>query len=179
MVKLPSLYELTNEWAELAERLERADEEGLSDDAAKEGFAAWFAKLDGTSEAKFDQLGKFVRMLDLDAKAAHDEAERLRKRAQASEKKAARVKQSMLDMMAVAGLKTMRTPSFTFSRCANGGKQPIVLADVDPNEIAALFPHLVVMKAEINKEAVRGALDAGDSLPFAQLAPRGEHIKIR
>ncbi|MFO0447366.1 MAG: siphovirus Gp157 family protein [Pseudomonadota bacterium] len=174
----PSIYSLAQAWADLTAMLERIDDEGLDADATAM-ITAWLSSLEGQTQAKLDDMGKFLRMLELDAAAANAEAERLRARAVASERKAGRVKQAVMDMMAVAGLKTMRTASFTFSRCTNGGKQPIVIGDVDPGEVMATHPDLVVVKTEINKEAVRNALEAGDSLPFAQLAPRGEHLKVR
>lgn len=172
------LYKLRDQWADLLAMLDRIDDEGLDDDSSTM-IGTWLTQLEGETAMKFEELGRLLREIEGTTALLEEEAERLRTRALASKRKATRIKRAVMDLMALANMKQMRTRSFTFSRCDNGGKQPVVVDDVDANDVAAVRPDLVVVKTEVNKEAVRAALEAGDSLPFARFAPRGEHLKVR
>jgi len=121
-----------------------------------------------------------VREEEAKADVVDAEVERLRKLGARRRNRAKRLKDGLHALMTLASTKRVDTPLGTATIAGNGGKAPLALdADVDPDVVAETHPDLVERTTVINHDAVRAALQAGVALPFARLAPRGEHIRIR
>jgi hypothetical protein len=175
----PSLYTLAQGFLALTDLLEQLDAQHGTVDGDAAVVAKWLAELDGQVNAKLESTGQYLRMVELAAEAAHAEAERLRERAASCERKAARIKAAVLQLLDAAQLKRLETKTFSFTVAGDGGMPPLVIDDVDPNEVAAALPDLVVTTVALNKPAIREVLERGGTLPFARLGQRGRHLRIR
>ena len=171
----PTIYTLAQGWADLTALLERIDEEGLDDDSSVM-VGTWLASLEGETTKKLEGVGQYLRMQELDRAACDAEVERLRIRSLGIGRRVKRLKDAVLMLLDVASLKRVETPTFTFVAAKNGGKAPLVVDDVDP---AAVDPDLVEVRATINHAAVRARLEAGQTLDWARLAPRGTHLQVK
>ncbi len=175
----PSLYTLAVEFEELNALLDSFDVAGLDSAAVAEALAARIAELDGHAAVKLENVGRFIRSQEMVSLAATNEAERLRSRAAVADRKVARLRAAVLQLLQSAGTRTIHTATFTFAETANGGATPVIVDDVDPCEAAAFEPELVITTTSINTAAVRKRLEAGQTLAWARLAPRGTHLRIR
>jgi hypothetical protein len=178
-VSAPTLYTLAEGFRALTELLEQLDEQHGDANADAAVVAQWIADLDGQVAAKLESVGRYLRMQELSAEAAHTEAERLRAQAARHERRVARVKDAVMHLLDAAALKRIETQTFSFTVAGDGGRAPVVVDDVDPADVAATHPELVAVVTQINKPAVREHLERGGSLPFARLAPRGRHLRVR
>lgn len=174
----PNIYTLAQGFADLTVLLEQIDETG-ADEQSTLLINNWLAKLDGEVAGKLESVGKFLRIQEMTALAADTEVERLRVRSLAAKRRVTRVKAAVLELLRLARLPRVETDTFTFTVAGNGGKAPVVVDAVDPDEVARTHPHLVVVRTEINTDAVRAELEAGKPLPFARLSERGQHLRVK
>lgn len=177
----PTLYHLGADYLALDALLAEAEDAGqdLASPEVVEIVARWFSALDGALEAKAKRVVAVIREETAKADAVDGEVERLRKLAASRRGRVARLKDALHAAMTLAHVKRLDTDLGVVSVCSNGGKQPVVVDDVDPHVVAVTHPDLVEVRTSLNTDAVRSALADGASLPFARLGDRGEHIRIR
>lgn len=178
----PTLYHLGAEYLALEALLQEAEDAGQALDGPEVAaiLTRWFAELAGALEAKAARCVAIIREEEARAAAAKIEAKRLSELATRRATRAARVADALHAAMTLMQVQRVDTPIGTVTRAKNGGKAPLVLADgTDPDVVAVDHPDLVEVRTIINNDAVRAALAAGVALPFARLAERGEHIRIR
>jgi hypothetical protein len=77
-----------------------------------------------------------------------------------------------MQAMAATNQRLIETPLFRISIQRNGGKTPIDIHGEVPQEWCRI-------RYDADKERIRVALEAGESLPFAVLGERGERLVIR
>jgi hypothetical protein len=71
--------------------------------------------------------------------------------------------------------KVLTNSGFAVTVVGNGGKKPMKLDDAAvPPEFCKVIPEQIVP----DKDAIRKALEAGQSLPFAELQERGTRLSI-
>lgn len=176
-----TLYAITAEYRALEALLAEAEEAGvdLSSAEVAEIVTRWWLALDGQLTDKATRCVAVIRELEALATAAKTEADRLASYAASKQARANRVRDMVHAAMTAAQVKRLDTPLGAVTVANNGGKAPLVVADVDPAEVQALYPDLVEVKTTINKQAVRDALEQGHPLPFAALGERGTHLRIR
>ena len=130
--------------------------------------------LEAALESKAEGYAGVIRELEMRATARTEEVKRIRALADADAALAERLKERLRDAMQRTGRTRIDTPRFRLSVVGNGGRQPLLIAD--PEAIPPLFIRHV---PEINKEAIRLALDAGQEVPGCTLAPRGSRLSIK
>jgi hypothetical protein len=176
-----TLYAITADYRALDQLLAEAEEAGV--DLSSLEVAAivtrWWVSLDGDLKAKAARCIAVIREQEALSDAAKAEADRLAAYAASKAARAAKVRQMVMTAMQAAQVKRLDTPLGAVTVAGNGGVAPLVVADVDPLEVQALYPELVEVTTTINKQAVRDALEQGLSLPFAALGERGTHLRIR
>ncbi|WP_036489161.1 siphovirus Gp157 family protein [Myxosarcina sp. GI1] len=70
----------------------------------------------------------------------------------------------------------LRTKRFNLTVADNGGKRPMIIDDIPPSSV----PHeLCKIRLEVDRDAVRHALESGRRLRFARLASQGKHLRIK
>lgn len=176
-----TLYHLGADYLALDALLAEAEEAGtdLESPEVVEIVTRWFLSLDGALEAKATRVVAVIREEAAKADVVDGEVQRLRKLASSRRGRVERLKDALHAAMVLARTKRIDTALGVVSLAGNGGKVPVVVDAVDPVAVAAEHPELTVTTTFIDTDAVRSALVAGVDLPFARLAPRGEHIRIR
>lgn len=139
---------------------------------------AWMAEYAAQLASKTDAVGFYVRDLEAHEAALTDEIARLQQKKAACAAKQARVKEWVKYNMTRLGVRELRGSIYAFAIQKNGGKQPIAYATTDPAAFAERFRD-VVTTVQINRDAVRAALEAGESVDGATLLPRGESVRLR
>lgn len=176
--KRRSIFDIGDDLRALEQLIERVDGD-ISDPAVDAAVTAWYAELESDLARKADGYVNLIRKWEAEATAAIAEAEQYRKAAQVREDRVRRLKQMLQSWMETRGRNRIETASGRVVAVqANGGKAPIVYADpnVRPETLAPRFVRVV---EEINRDAIREALEAGEALGFATLGERGRSLRIR
>lgn len=165
-----TLYELTNEYANLQDALTDPDYE-------PEVIEEMLADLSEDIEAKAEGYAMIIRNMQADADGYKAEIERLTARKQTAEAGVKRLKTALLGAMTLTGKRDIKTKLFSLKIAKNGGKKPLVI-DADASEL----PHDMVMtEIKPDAEKIRALLDESgmDNCGFAHYEERGEHLNIR
>jgi len=141
-------------------------------------FEAFFAELATDQEAKLDNYAHLISELNRQAVAARATAEGFARVARARERSVDRIKDRLLWFMQGTGQKkALTTSGWTFAVQANGGKDPVLINDgVSTEDVPAAYLRITV---EIDKDKVRDAIKAGESIDFATLGERGVHLRLK
>lgn len=165
-----SLYQITNEMQAILDAMhEDADSpEAMNalDEALKD--------LDSVLDQKSETYAGLIRELELRAQARTEEMKRIRALADADAALAERLKERLRDAMSRTGRTRIDTPRFRLAVVGNGGRQPLAIADPE-----ALPPEFIRHIPEANREAIRIALEAGQTVPGCALLPRGTRLSIK
>ena len=105
------------------------------------------------------------------------EADRLADLAKADDKSAQGLRERLRFIWETRNLPKIETSRFRVALTRNGGKAPLDLR-VGPEEL----PEWAIERKTVvtaNKDAIRSRLEAGESLPFANLMERGTRISIK
>ncbi len=139
---------------------------------------AWFAEVGRDQSNKLDGYACLIRQLEMEATAATAEKEQWAKKAQARENSAKRLKERLKLYMELSRQDKLQTSTGRIIALQNnGGLLPLELAPtIDPNKLAPAFQRV---KVDVDTDAVRAVLEAGQELPFAKLGARGRHVRIR
>lgn len=137
---------------------------------------AWFAELDADLENKVDNYAAFITTLRKRAEVRKGEADRLARRAKIDEGNAHFLADRLRDELDARGLGKLETDRYRVSVVNNGGKLPLMIDD----ELA--LPEAcwreVPARKEIDRDAIREALDAGHNVPGAHYGERGRRLSI-
>lgn len=169
-----SLLDISNDYQEYFALLESIDLDELSD-AERSQLESFEAQLEEDRDRKLDNIGAFIKDLEARAKSRNEIAKQMASLAKADENKARYLKSMILTFFQIHGLKTINTLRCRITRSQNGGKEPLVIEDIDPTSLPEEFQKVVVTP---DTERIREELEAGAVLPFARIAPRGEHVRI-
>ena len=166
---ITKLYEATDAARALESMLQETEGDITGAEAA---FDALAAKADSLPEAVDDVLA-LVTEIEHRAAARKAEADRLKARAKRDESVADWMRGQVLRLIQERGMKVMETPRFRATVATPGGKPALEIVD----EVPERFTREVVTK-EIDKDAIRAALDGGTVLPFARLVPKQPYLKV-
>jgi len=149
----------------------------ISDPIVEAAITKWFEELAVEESRKLDGWCNWIKSLEAEALTARREAEEYVRRAVARENRVERLKGRMAQYLQASGRDKIRTATGRIVRVqANGGKLPLDISDLwDAEDLPAQFQR---HKVEVDTEAIRKALDAGEQLPFAQYRQRGSHLRI-
>jgi hypothetical protein len=171
-----SVFEIGADLQALADLMDEAPGGELDPEAALV-LDRWFADLAADQARKLDGYVSLIRHCETMAAAARETAERFARKAQAEENKARRLKQRLLDYLDFTlQPKAVTASGWTVAGQSNGGAVPL---EIDAVSLEAVPRQFVTTVEVIDKAAIRSALAAGDSLPFARLGERGRHLRIR
>jgi hypothetical protein len=149
----------------------------VSDPTVAATIDAWFSELAYDESRKLESWVGYVRQLEMEAAAAREESERFLVKARVRESRMAWLKDRMKAYLESSGRTKVTTEAGrTLMVQKNGGKAPLTLEPVD---LDAVPVELVRVRRELDMEAVRSALEAGQRLAFASLAERGTHLRVK
>jgi hypothetical protein len=166
------LYEATAAAQELEEMIQASAESG-GDITVFDGHFDILARQADSLPAAIDDVLSLVRDIEARAEARKAESDRMRQRAKRDQAVADWFRSHVLRVMQAEGMKKLETSRWRVTLAMPGGKQALeILGDV-PEE----FTELVVTH-EIDKEAIRAALEGGNVLPFARLVEKQPTLRI-
>lgn len=171
-----SLYDISTDYSEFEDLLDRIDLDAISDEDQAQ-LDAFMADLEHERDVKLDGYGRFIKEREYIGKARTEEAKRIAKLGQIEMNKATYLKNRLLMFFESHGInETIQTLHFKFRKQANGGVAPLVMnEDVQPESLPERFVKTVLV---IDREEIRAALEAGEQLAFAKLGEKGEHLRI-
>ena len=161
-----TLYDLTQEYAQLLEMAEDADLD-------PQVLADTFEGLDGEIEEKADGYAKVIAQLKADAGGLEKEIERLTKRKESLEGNIKRMKDSLEDAMKTTGKKKFKTALFSFWIQKN-----IPSLKLDVTEDAVPAKYRIPQPDKIDREQIKKDLKAGMEVEWAHME-QTESIRIR
>jgi hypothetical protein len=170
---MSTLYDLHGELLALGALLAEVGGD-VTDADAEAAIDAWFAEVHDARDEKLDAYGALIREFQARSNARKDEADRLAGLARVDENAAKRLKARLQWFLDEHGLRRVETARFRFVVAQNGGKAPVHVA-LAPDLLPAPYRR-VHYTADL--DAIRAALEAGESLEFARLEERGKHLRI-
>lgn len=167
---MSALYELTEQVLDVLAALEQCEGDEQAQEILREALAA----SEESVGAKFEQYAKAIKTLERHAKACKDEAAELAQKAKSAENRVAWLKQAMESHMQALGVDKVAAGVFTVALQANGGKQPVEV--LDELHIPSEF---WVQTRELDRTALRDALERGREIAGARLGERGRSVRVR
>lgn len=163
-----SLYELTEEWAEVKDMFydDEADEQVIFDT---------LEAIEGEIEDKADKYAIILRTMAGDIETIRKEEARLYARRASLERRSKDLKERLQANLEFVGKTKFKTTLFSFSIAKNGGKQPIEITSA-LDEIPGKY--LIPQPPVPDKDAIRELLKDKE-VDWAQLLPYGKHLTIR
>ncbi len=169
-----TLYEISQDLLGLYEHMETLGGD-VSSPEVEQAIDAWFAALGQERDDKLDNYAALIQELETRAQVRKDEAKRLADRARRDAEHAAYLKGRLLGFFEQHGMKTVETRRYRLTMQRSGGKAPVVLKTDDPESLPEAFQR-VRISADLN--AIREALEHGETLDFAELGERSAYIRI-
>ncbi|AFY61850.1 siphovirus Gp157 family protein [Synechococcus sp. PCC 6312] len=134
--------------------------------------------VDGAKDHKrLDNYVALISEFERQAEARKKEAERLNTLAKIDESLSKRLRTALKNHLENIGLRKISTERYNINIVKSGGLKPLILdPDLDPDDLPE--PYKVTL-INPDKVAIRAALEAGESLPFASLGERSETLRIQ
>lgn len=148
------LYELAQNYAELLEIAEEIESDALVDT---------LEALQDAIEDKAENIAKFIRNLEADAKIIREEEQRLAERRRAIEAKVDKLKMYLQEQLEIAGLQKVKRPTITVAIQAN----PPSVDVIDETLIPADF--LIPQAPKVDKRSILERLKKGEAIPGVTL----------
>ena len=168
---MASLFELEQDLIALRHCLEK-EEDGEIDPVLLD----WITEKEGQLEKKVEGHCGVIAELESMAAAREAESKRAMTLAKSDAAKAARMRKVRLSALHKLQIDRIDTIRHKVRLQNAGGKLPLV---IDPFEVIPDRFQKTVTTTEIDRDAVRTALDAGEVLSFASLAPRSQILVIK
>ena len=137
----------------------------------------WLDAVGEERDRKLDGYAALISEMQARADVRKAEARRMQDLAATDENRARLLKERLKSFFQTHDLKTIETPRYKLSLQRNGGKAPLILDDSIP--VTQLPEQFQRVSIDADTEMIREALEAGESLPFAHLAERGESMRIK
>lgn len=157
------LYDLAQNYAQLLEMAEEMESEALVDT---------LASLQDAIEDKAENIAKFIRNLEADAKIIREEEQRLAERRRAIEAKVDKLKMYLQEQLETAGLQKVKRPTITVSIQANPPSVDVI------DETAIPIDFLIPQPAKVDKKSILERLKKGESVPGVALK-QTKGVRIR
>lgn len=158
---------------DISDRYQRLWEFCLDDDINLDMLENALQSVEGELEDKVANGIGLIQELKYHADAMGDEAKRLTARKKALDNKIDCLKNYYLDNLIKMGKSKVLTNRGAMSVVKAGGKLPMKIDDEDliPND----FKFIVM---QVDKDALRQALESGETIQGAHLEERGKYLKI-
>lgn len=171
-----TLFEIGDDLIALDNLLDETGGE-LANPEVETAISTWFAELAQAESTKLAGYVGYIRQLDMEMEAAKQFAAHFTAKAKTRENRTRWLKDRMKDYLAQTNRTKVQTADGqTIAVQKNGGKAPIEHDVVDPNELPDRFTKTI---RQADNDAIRAALESGESLGFARLLPVGTHLRIR
>ena len=163
-----TLYQLTADYMNL---LEMAEDPDIDEQA----FMDTLDGIEGAIEVKAENYAKIMRQLEADAAACDAESKRLKNKSKTIDNNIRRMKQALQFAMQTTGKTKFKTPLFSFYIQKNPAS--VVMDEQYIENIPERF--LVRKDPEINRKAIRDAINAGEDLMGLAHLESTESLRIK
>ena len=163
-----TLYELTEDYMNL---LALAEDPDIDEQA----FMDTLDGIEGAIEVKADNYARVMRQLEADAAACEAESKRLKNKSKTIENNIKRMKQALQFAMQATGKTKFKTQLFSFYIQKNSAS--VVMDEQYIENIPERF--LVRKDPEINRKAIRDAINAGEDLEGLAHLEQTESLRIK
>lgn len=161
-----TLYELTEGYKNLKDLVEDSEvPTELLDDA--------LSQVEGDITEKVENIGKILKMLDVDMKSLKEEEERLRDRRRHCENRVKYLKEYVEQSLHYADIRKIKGKLFTFTIAKN----PASVNIIDESYIPEEYIRVEVVKT-VDKTKLKEALKNGERIDGAELIQR-EGLRVR
>ena len=162
---MSNLYQLTNNYETVHDML-------MQEDCDEQMILDTLESIEGEIEDKADNYAKIIAELEAKANARKNEAKRLTESARIYENRIKTLKNNLFNSMKTINKTKFSTDLFNFSIVKNGGKQPLKIDGIVPDEYKKTI-------LEDDTDKIRAFLEAGNELSFAHLEERSESLRIK
>ena len=173
------LYKISSKLEDLNNLLEEL-EDAIIPDELTEVVTNILAEIDKTKADFYDKVDNILALIQSRkkwVKIRKEEADRLNKLIKQDQSQIKFLNEYLLRHLEAQEVKKLRTKRFNLTVANNGGKLPIWIDNkLDPQELPKQYQQVTV---EVNKKAIREALEAGEKLEFAGFSERGKHLRIK
>ena len=163
-----TLYQLTADYMNL---LEMAEDPDIDEQA----FMDTLDGIEGAIEVKAENYAKIMRQLEADAAACDAESKRLKNKSKTIDNNIRRMKQALQFAMQTTGKTKFKTPLFSFYIQKNPAS--VVMDEQYIENIPERF--LVRKDPEINRKAIRDAINAGEDIGGIAHLEQTESLRIK
>ena len=170
-----SLIEISDDILELDDLLYECGGD-VSDPRFEEAITKLMAELNVELETKADNYCALITAMQGRAEIRMAESKRLRERATADENNASFLTTRLKKALEVHGIKKIETDRYRITVAKHGGKLPL-LVDGE-KEIPKRFK-TVKYVWNVDNDAIRKALESGETLDFACFGERGTRLSIK
>lgn len=147
----------------------------VTDEAADAAITAWLEETGEALSKKLDGYAALIRETEIRAASRKAEASRLSDLARADDAAVKRLKDRLRWFFEDRGIQKMETERFRFTLATNGGKPPVILKV--PVECLPEWAKRVTFAPDL--EAIRGEIEKGGTVEFAEIGTPGTHLRIR
>lgn len=150
----------------------------VSDPKVEAAFDAMFAEMQTNEADKLEGYAQAMKKLESEIAAAKAESEQFMMKARVRENQVKRMKERIklyLEMQNRTEAETSRGRKFKIIKA--GGLTPLEIDDGTLPD--SVDPKFVVVKRELSTTAIRTAIEAGESVPFAKLKERGTYVTLK
>ena len=163
-----TLYKLTEDYMNL---LALAEDPDIDEQA----FMDTLDGIEGAIEVKAENYAKIMRQLEADAAACDAESKRLKNKAKTIDNNIRRMKQALQFAMQATGKTKFKTQLFSFYIQKNSAS--VVMDEQYIENIPERF--LVRKDPEINRKAIRDAINAGEDIGGIAHLEQTESLRIK
>jgi cell division septum initiation protein DivIVA len=165
------LYVLASNYADLARRLDEAEDEQLEEEM--QALAAELAASGESLALKADAVASIMRSFERAAEAYQAEADRLDARAKAAKAKAKRLKQYIENQLEVAQLPRLDGPRFSMWLANNPASVEVVNEQLVPGRFKTIT-------VDVDKRAILAhAKQTGEVVPGVRIVKDRQSLRIR
>ena len=173
------LYEISGKLEDLNNLLEQL-EDAIIPDELTEVYQELLAEIDKTKADFYDKIDNILALIQSRKKwmqIRKEESDRLNKLIKQDENTIKFLNEYLLRHLQAQEIPKLRTKRFNLTVANNGGKLPVWIdSKLDPQELPKKYQSVTI---EVNKKAIREALEAGEKLEFAGFSERGKHLRIK
>lgn len=163
-----TLYELTEDYMNL---LAIAEDPDIDEQA----FMDTLDGIEGAIEVKAENYAKIMRQLEADAAACDAESKRLKNKSKTIDNNIKRMKQALQYAMVATGKTKFKTALFSFGIQKNPAS--VVMDETYIENIPERF--LIRKDPEINRKAIKDAINAGEDLEGLAHLEQTESLRIK
>lgn len=167
------LYDIAADYRKLQDMLDSAE----TPEEMRKTLQDTLESVTGDFEDKAANIAALIADIRATISGCEDEIARLTEKKARLSSQVDSLKKYLFSEMQFTGLRKVQAGTWQISISKNGGKAPIVWADgIRVEDLPAEF---VKVEKSLDTQAVRQALEHGETLDFAQFGERGESLRIK